>query len=286
MMCRMVVLFRFFVAVFALTLGSAATATTFEERVLKFESRGVLLEGTLVLPTSIEPTAAVVFVHGSGRQPRSLPLARAFAQAGIAAFVYDKRGVGESAGRFEGDQPVSESNLDLLAADARAALQVLVDAPSLNDIPRGFTGLSQAGWIVPLAAKDSKADFLLLWSGPVCKISEEDIFSKYTRNSDAARIPSYDEALAAQTSAYVWPTFLGRDTDSAADLATLGIPGLWIFGENDGSVPVDLSIRKLRKLQDDGHNYQYVLFSGIGHNNVGATFDTAVAWIRSIATEE
>ncbi|MEL7312744.1 MAG: alpha/beta hydrolase [Pseudomonadota bacterium] len=276
---------RFLFVVVALNSGFATAAETLEERVLRFESRGVLLEGTLVLPTASAPTAAVVFVHGSGRQSRSLPLGRVFAETGIAAFVYDKRGVGKSAGHFEGDQPVSETNLDLLAADARAALNVLDGVERLEGVPRGFTGLSQAGWIVPLAAQDSDADFVLLWSGPVCKISEEDIFSKYTRNSDAARIPSYDEALAARTSPYEWPEFLGRDTDAAADLAGLDIPGFWIFGENDGSVPVDLSIRKLRKLQDAGHDYQYVLFSGVGHNNVGATFETAAAWIKAVVAK-
>ncbi len=37
---------------------------------------------------------------------------------------------------------------------------------------------------------------------------------------------------------YLWPDFLGRDTDPAEDLAKLSIPGLWIFSDNDSSIPV------------------------------------------------
>ena len=57
--------------------------------------------------------------------------------------------------------------------------------PSLKGIRIGFAGISQAGWIAPLAAKRSNlSKFLVLWSGPVCKVSEEDIFSKYTSDAD------------------------------------------------------------------------------------------------------
>ena len=54
--------------------------------------------------------------------------------------------------------------------------------------PIGFAGISQAGWIAPLAAERSDlAKFLVLWSGPVCKVSEEDIFSIYTRTRMVSR---------------------------------------------------------------------------------------------------
>ncbi|MEM9401542.1 MAG: alpha/beta hydrolase [Pseudomonadota bacterium] len=257
-----------------------ASADTVSERVVSFDSRNTTLEGTLVLPGQLPPVAAVVFVHGSGAQPRNLAVGHAFARRGVAALVYDKRGVGNSGGDYEGDQPVSEANLTLLAADARAALARLSEERELQGVPLGLTGISQAGWIVPLAAFGSDVDFLALWSGPVCAISEEDIFSKYTHDLDAGRVPAYAEALAARTTPYVWPDFLGRDTDASEDLARLDLPGVWLFGENDGSVPVDLSIERLRALQDAGHDYHYVLFSGVGHNNMPETFDTAVAWIK------
>ncbi|MEM1093743.1 MAG: alpha/beta hydrolase [Bacteroidota bacterium] len=262
-----------------LILPALGTNHTIEE--VAFDSRGVMLAGSIVLPADTPPTAAVVFVHGSGPQQRNLALAKHFAEHGIAALVYDKRGVGASGGDYESQQSVSGMNIDLLASDAAAALEVLAAHPQLTEVPLGLTGISQAGWIVPLAAEKTAAvDFLLLWSGPVCKVSEEDIYSKYTRDLDGQRVPSYREALDARETPYIWPDFLGTDTDPTTSLAQLNIPGLWIFGANDGSVPVDLSIERLEPLRQAGHAYDYVLFSGVGHNNIGETFATAVAWIE------
>jgi pimeloyl-ACP methyl ester carboxylesterase len=238
------------------------------------------------MPAQRPIRAAVVFVHGSGPQARDQGLAERFAQQGIAALVYDKRGAGKSGGRYEGDQSVSGMNIALLAEDAAAALKALRAHPALAGIPGGLAGISQAGWIVPLAAKQSGvADFLVLWSAPVCKVSEEDIYSKYTGDRDGAA-PPYAQALAARTQEYIWPDFLGVDTDPADSLRGLTIPGLWIFSDNDGSIPVDLSIARLGKLRAAGGRQDYVLFSGLGHNNIPETFATAVDWIRRLPARQ
>jgi len=55
-----------------------------------------------------------------------------------------------------------------------------------------------------------------------------------------------------------------------------------LFSDNDGSIPVDLSIERLQSLRKNGHRYDYVLFSGLGHNNMGPTFATAVEWIKRL----
>lgn len=59
--------------------------------------------------------------------------------------VYDKRGVGRSAGEYESNQSVSEKNIRLLADDSIAALDVLRDHPRIKALPLGLTGISQAG---------------------------------------------------------------------------------------------------------------------------------------------
>ena len=248
-----------------------------------FESRGVGLAGSLVIPAAA-PRAAVVFVHGSGKQSRDLGLAKWFASAGIAALVYDKRGAGKSGGTYEAEQSVSEKNIDLLADDAAAASKALANHPAMKGIPVGIAGISQAGWIAPLAAERSGARFLVLWSAPVCKVSEEDIYSQYTADKDARIAPAYRVALTARKEKYVWPAFLGTDPDPNDSLARLTIPGLWIFSDNDGSVPVDLSIARLQTLRAAGHRYDYALFAGLGHNNMDATFATATDWIRRLTS--
>lgn len=248
---------------------------------VEFASHGVALSGSIAFPEKQPIHAAVVFIHGSGKQTRNIDVAKRFAEAGIAALVYDKRGAGESGGEYEGNQSVSEKNIALLADDAVAALEELARHPALNGVRVGFAGISQAGWIAPIAAQKSKrVSFLVLWSSPVCKVSEEDIFSKYTADRDSLTVPRYEEALRARTEPYIWPDFLGLDTDSSETLKTLSIPGLWLFSDNDGSIPVDLSIERLHALRKEGHRYDYVLFSGLGHNNMDRTFATAVDWVK------
>ncbi len=248
-----------------------------------FVSHGTTLSGSIVWPVGKPTIAAVVFIHGSGPQRRDLALAQRFADRGIAALVYDKRGVGESGGVYEGNQSVTGMNIALLADDAIAALNTLASNATLGGAPVGFAGISQAGWIAPVAAiRASRTQFLLLWSAPVCRVSQEDIYSKYTADSDGPDRPLYATALASRTEAYVWPDFLGRDTDAAEDLARLRIPGFWIFGERDGSIPVDLSVQKLSELRAAGHRFDYTVFPEQGHNNLGATFDAAIEWLRSL----
>lgn len=251
---------------------------------VEFISHGETLSGSIVFPVDEKVHAAVVFVHGSGPQTRNMPWAENFAKEGIAALVYDKRGVGKSGGDYESQQSVSEKNIVLLADDAVSALNVLANHPALKSVPLGLTGISQAGWIVPLAAeKSGVVNFIALWSGPVCKVSEEDIFSKYTEDLDGKEVPGYEEALNSRKVKYIWPDFLGKDSDPSESLVKLDIPGLWIFGENDGSLPVDLSIQRLKKLRNSGHRYDYVLFSGLGHNNMPETFVTVTDWIKRLS---
>jgi len=270
-----------------LFLSFLATAPSFgaDLRVeeVEFTSHGDRLSGSIVVPAGQPIHAAVVFIHGSGEQARDLQLAERFAREGIAALVYDKRGVGKSGGKYEGDRNVSEENIALLADDANSALQKLASHPSLKGIPVGFAGISQAGWIAPVAAEKSElAKFLVLWSGPVGKVSEEDIYSKYTADRDSPTAPTYDEALRARKEKYIWPDFMGKDTDSSENLEKLSIPGLWLFSDNDGSIPVGLSIERLQVLRKHGHAFDYVLFSGHGHNNMGPTFATAIDWLERL----
>ncbi len=263
--------------------GSKAPGDEFHIEDVEFASHGAALSGSIVFPRGQEIRAGVVFIHGSGRQVRNLKWAERFAGDGIAALVYDKRGAGKSGGEYEGEQSVSEKNVSLLADDAISALEALAGHPSLRGIPVGFAGISQAGWIAPLAAERSPlARFLVLWSGPVCKVSEEDIYSKYTGDADGQGVPTYQEALDSRMEAYAWPAFLGLDTDPTTSLKALSIPGFWIFSDNDGSIPVDLSIARLQMLRRRGQRYDYALFSGLGHNNMDGTFAIATDWIRRL----
>ncbi len=113
-------------------------------------STALELAGTVLLPTGTGPFPGVVWAHGSGgigrgsetyvREPYRLAL------AGVASIVYDKRGVGASAGDYR------TASFDDLARDAVAARAALANIDGVDPARIGIGGISQAAsWIAPMA---------------------------------------------------------------------------------------------------------------------------------------
>lgn len=242
----------------------------------KFENEGVTLAGDFYLPD--HPIGALILVHGAGKTTRMQRFAQFFAERGFAVVTWDKRGVGESGGKYEGDQNTSPENLRLLAGDAAAALNWLAEQPAVANLPVGYWGISQAGWIIPLAAlRTPQVDFITLWSGPVCTVTEEMEAGIGTGGNmstdDNAR--AFIAALRTQ----------GRDTDPRDALRKLRIPGLWLFGGRDDTLPVELSIQRLQGLIQAGQTkFEYRLTPAAGHFMNLETDRTAieamVEWMR------
>ena len=131
------------------------------EENVQFASGDITLGGTLVLPGGSSPHPAVILVHGSGPQKRDLFTARWFAAEGIAALAYDKRGVGESGGDFR-KVPFME-----LCEDGLAAIKYLKMRKEIGAKRIGVWGLSQGGWLGPLAAsRSADVAFVIAVSGP------------------------------------------------------------------------------------------------------------------------
>ena len=129
------------------------------------------LSGTLFLPGTGDRHPAVVLFHGSGPQPRNPFMARWFAEHGVAALTYDKRGVGASTGDFR-TVPFTD-----LAADGLAAVALLKARPDIDSKRIGVWGLSQGGWLGPLAASQSPdIAFVVAVSGPGVSPGEQMIF--------------------------------------------------------------------------------------------------------------
>ena len=131
------------------------------EETVYFANGDVALAGTLVLPEGSQPHPAVVLVHGSGPQKRDLSTARWFAAEGIATLAYDKRGVGESGGDFR-KVPFME-----LCGDGLGAIKYLKSRKEIDAKRIGVWGLSQGGWLGPLAAsRSADVAFVIAVSGP------------------------------------------------------------------------------------------------------------------------
>jgi len=135
----------------------------------RFVSNGIALAGRLVEPRGGKPRPAVVLVQGSLDTP-SLdrePWQWILPAAGISVFVYDKRGTGASEGIYTQD-------FVALADDAAAAVVQARKVGGGRIARLGLQGLSQGGWVAPLAATKVNVDFLEIGYGVVGTPIEQD----------------------------------------------------------------------------------------------------------------
>jgi len=94
-----------------------------------------------------------------------------FAEQGIACLTWDKRGVGESTGDFQ------KVAFPTLVDDGLAAISFLKARADIDAHRIGAWGLSQGGWLGPLAASKSKdVAFVIAVSGPGVTPGEQMIF--------------------------------------------------------------------------------------------------------------
>jgi uncharacterized protein len=135
-----------------------------------FVSVATPLAGRLIEPSgAVDPKRPlVVLVHGSEKTPALESIyAYMLAAQGVSVFVYDKRGTGASGGEYT-------QNFELLAEDAAAALKQARAMAAGRHSRAGYFGGSQGGWVAPLAATRSPADFVAVGFGLVVSPIEED----------------------------------------------------------------------------------------------------------------
>ncbi|WP_440066880.1 alpha/beta hydrolase family protein [Tenacibaculum discolor] len=249
-----------------------------------FESEGVTLAGTIYTPK--KPHASVVIVHGSDSVPRMTKFAELLAKNNILVFTYDKRGVGESGGIYVGPEVgtnnISTDNLDLLAKDASAAVNLIQQEN--KSLPIGLLGFSQAGWIIPIAAnKNPLVEFMVLFSCPTITTLEQLRFQFYTNgNSDFWK--NHTEEDAKQHTKNDPDRYQFKATDPLDALSNLSISGLWLFGEKDIQIPAKLCIENLNNLKSQNKPFEHVLFPALGHNTGYSAskepFNIAMKWIK------
>jgi pimeloyl-ACP methyl ester carboxylesterase len=234
-----------------------------------FPSGDVRLAYTLDLPPGPGPFPAIVMGHGSGPATRQQlgPLAQGFVQAGFAVLRYDKRGVGGSGGVYEvaGNVANSERVFPILAGDMIAGVEFLKTRSEVDPARIGLFGVSQAGWIIPLAASLSPdVKFMILVVGPTVSVGVENYYSTLVENSPTASI----DAAYASSRVYTGP----QGFDPRRTLESLSTPGLWLLGGADRSIPTPLVVDVLQSLREAGRPYRWIVYPDVGHNLEGVGF--------------
>jgi len=127
---------------------ATATAAPLEEEEITFTNGSATLSGSVIYPAGPGPFPGVVFLHGSGAEGRwaNRYLATALARRGVAALIYDKRGVGSSTGDWQ------EAGFEDLVRDHSAAVETLRARPRIAPDRVGIHGHSQGGTIAPWVA--------------------------------------------------------------------------------------------------------------------------------------
>lgn len=273
-----------------------------QEKRLSIDGPAGKLGASLIMPKCESQCPSVVFLHGSGAQPRDANRFSAYelAKQGIASIIYDKRGVGES----EGD--LSNVTFEALADDAIAIAEYLRKQPEISIV--GFFGHSQGGWVAPLASlKWKHAAFVITSAGPavppareaewdvvrqlraanVSTKSEEEArklvqrwhqgirsgdwptFEKYL---DAAKIKSWFSHADFNNFSYKLDDVFSKsylkfmDYEPMPVLTSLRVPLLAILATDDESIDAVETQILLQELKHDGHNITLKIYDGYNHS--------------------
>ena len=234
------------------------------------------LPATLHLPDGPGPHPALVALHPANDPTRELFLFRHLAgvlpPAGVAVLLFERR-------------PGAEDRFEQQCADALAMVEHLRGRPDVDPRRVGLWGYSQGGWVAPLAASrsDAVAFVVLLAACGVTPgeqmrygtafhlrkagydeaavtemLAARDAWESFERGQ-LARSDAQARIAAVRTRrwfplAFVpplvppgpgeWPTM---DFDPAPVFASVRVPVLAFYGEEDEWVPVDASLDALRR---------------------------------------
>ncbi len=272
---------------------------------IRFQVDGFELVGDLVLPGTPPPHPAVIVVSGSGPQARdSTPgysaVERTFGAPGFAIFSWDKPGSGASTGVFE-----EEHTLTARAAILLEGIEVLGERPDIDASRIGLWGLSQAGWVMPLALeRNPDIAFMVVVSGGgedsidqmAFQISEQlacdglsaadaelveiygaqaakgTTYGLYTEAMEILLgIPGTDKfvgtSAATEDEWQPWPPDIDAYLNPIDVIEHTTIPVLAVFGEMDKNIdPVQGAAAYEAALQAAGNqNYLVETIPGVGH---------------------
>ena len=298
---------------FALRRAPSGSSSVREEEV-QFSNGDVRLSGTLILPSTPPPYPAIVMVHGSGAEGRwaNRFLAHRFAQAGVAALIFDKRGVGKSSGDWQ------TAGFEDLAADGASAVALLRTRADIRSNRIGLFGHSQGGTILPLVAEASGGvAFLVASAASAVPTDSAERFS--LRNAtgysglaadEAAQANQYVEAvvavaykgddrrrldsLAAAFAAKPWYFPLPPPTssywvfsrrivgyDPPSHWMRVQAPVLLLYGSADQRVPPEASIQAIRSARAAAHRAPPTVCVYAGADHTARVRRTGDVWPRN-----
>lgn len=149
--------------------------STFRVEKLKIASDGFMINGWLYLPPGDDRYPLIVLTNGGGGDPRRIKslsdwIAPVLAHCGVAAFVHDKRGTGESEGVYR------NTTYEDYITDAGNCAHYLSNHKNIDPGRIGILGGSEGGRIAVIAAKRYDVfSFAISYAGTVVSSIEDRI---------------------------------------------------------------------------------------------------------------
>jgi len=282
----------------------AAAPVEVEE--VSFQSDHFKLVGDLQIPGTEGKHPVIIMVHGDGGINRTdsgkyRPIMERFLRAGYAVFSWDKPGTGESTGEFVDGAWILTNRASILVD----AVESLKEHPAIDPERIGVWGISQGGYVMPLALTMSDdIAFMIVVSGPgvngidqtayligqqvLCQgYSEEEAELAEQSFAGLCKATTYQEYRESQENLIQFPcaiSFTGKDLTPEEDwvpwdrqvdaffnpievIEQTTIPVLAFFGEKDTQVdPFQGAQAYEEALQKAGNqNFHVELIPGVAH---------------------
>jgi uncharacterized protein len=146
-------------------MGDTNSPSPHKSEEVSFSNGAIRLSGTLYIPTRSGQYPGIVVLHAANGGKRDYHayqhLTTALPAAGFATLLFDRRGSGASEGDF------NTARFDDFATDALAGVAFLKTRQDIDPAQIGLWGVSQGGWLGPLAATMSdEVAFVVSVSGP------------------------------------------------------------------------------------------------------------------------
>jgi uncharacterized protein len=228
------------------------------------EKEGIKLGGMLFVPENGNEIPVVSIIHGSGTSRRNsvwyLSVTKHLLDNGIAVLLPDKRGCEKSEGNWKGVK------LEDLGNDVLASVEFIKHQNVFEISEIGILGMSQGGWIAPVAAsKSDDISFVINMSGamvsPTEQLLHEEInnISPYTYRFLARMIAPI--SVKSIKRSQLFSPFVSFNPVSYWQ--KVQVPVFIAYGENDKNVPIDNCLEILK--QPDFNHYKTKVYPTGGH---------------------
>ena len=227
--------------------GPDLSELSYTEVSFENKAENLQLSGMLFIPEGDGPFPTAVIINGSGPSYRNgkwyLRTVKYLQNNGIAVLLPDKRGCQKSEGKWRG------ASIEDLATDVVSSVEFLMNQEIYQSSKIGLIGMSQGGWVAPVAVNSSKdIDFMLSFSGATVT-TEEQLFYEEVNNMTAFTYKFIAKLIAPTTVSRIQKMEFYKGLvgfDPIPYLTKINIPVFYGFGGNDQNVPVEMSIQRLK----------------------------------------